>query len=133
MITSHQPASRRVCPCVLIEGRRFHHRSIRFTSLSNAVPDAARSWERSLHSTPISAWSCLGTIPATSGRCYTARKALSAPADAVHRPAAVHRCSWGTDVGGHRGARDRPWAQDDTGSYGATGRITDVLAVHYGP
>jgi hypothetical protein len=42
MGTITQPARRRVCPCdrALIEGRSFQRHSTRYTSLSNAVPDA---------------------------------------------------------------------------------------------
>ena len=62
----------------------------------------------------------------------------SAPAYPIDRTAAIHRCSCphadssGTDTGGHYGSSDRPRHQPDTGSYDATGRITNVLAVDHG-
>jgi hypothetical protein len=63
---------------------------------------------------------------------------MSAPADSINRAATIHRCSTpypntrGTDAGGHHGSRDRPRPQHDAGPYDASGRILNVLAVHYG-
>jgi hypothetical protein len=49
------------------------------------------------------------------------------PADAIDRTATIHRCSWP-----YHGSRDRAGPQHDAGPYDASGRICNVLAVHYG-
>jgi hypothetical protein len=64
--------------------------------------------------------------------CYRARDIRSASASAIYRTAAIHRRSRGTDAGGHRRARDRPRAQNDTRSYSAANGIGDILAVDDG-
>jgi hypothetical protein len=58
-------------------------------------------------------------------------KARSAPADAIHRTATIHRRSRPYRLS-RRSSRDRPWAQHDARSSDATGRITDILAVNDG-
>src|SRR5450755_1730154 len=85
--------------------------------------------------------SCLGTISASSqprairkapNGAFAEREIQSASASAIHRAAAIHRRSCGTDAGGHRCARDRPRAQNNARSYGAANGIFDILAVYAG-
>jgi hypothetical protein len=70
--------------------------------------------------------------PRSPKSAIAARDFRSASADAIHGTAAIHRRSRGTDAGGHRRARDRPRAQNDTRSYGAANGIGDILAVDDG-
>ena len=62
----------------------------------------------------------------------TARRVLSAPADAIHRTAAVRGRAYTADPRGRYRACDRPRAQHDPCPCDAARRILDTLAVNDG-
>src|SRR5439155_23872303 len=118
--------------------RKYRARGIRYSAAA-PHPRLGRTRVRScLGSCVLVVVSSKAAFTSTSCKFATSRGAVastkirSAPADAIHRAAAVRGCADTADAGRRHRARDRPRAQHNACPYGAARGIVDILTIYDG-